>query len=116
MPGDGLVAGGTRCGSSWPGVSGGGGLDHEPHPQGPASAVLAPRRRRPPDFFSRRDNGNTALDTVGDDDENGWASFRDTSLDAYEALELLTLGEVVSQKAHDSQLSGIRAAPRAGAS
>ena len=30
---------------------------------------------------------------VSDDDENGWASFRDTSLDTYEALELLTLGE-----------------------
>jgi hypothetical protein len=42
---------------------------------------------------SRRDNGNTALNTVSDDDENGWASFPDTSLDTYQALELLTLGE-----------------------
>ena len=42
--------------------------------------------------LSRRDTGNTALNTVRDDDENGWASFRDTLLDTYEALELLTLG------------------------
>ena len=33
-----------------------------------------------------------------------------------EALELLALGEVVSRKAHDSQLIGIRAALRGGAS
>ncbi len=63
-------------------------------------------------FLSRRDNGNTALNTVRDDGENGWASSRDTSLDTYEALELLALGEVVSRKAHDSQLRGIRAARR----
>ena len=44
-------------------------------------------------MLSRRDNGNTTLNTVRDDDENGWASFRDTSLDTYEALRLLTLGE-----------------------
>ena len=68
------------------------------------------------DFLSRRDNGETTLNTVRDDDENGWASFRDTSLDSYEALELLALGEVVSRKAHDSQLIGIRAALRGGAS
>jgi hypothetical protein len=68
------------------------------------------------DFLSRRDNGATTLNTVRDDDENGWASFRDTSLDTYEALELLALGEVVSRKAHDSQLIGIRAALRGGAS
>ncbi|TFV87375.1 hypothetical protein [Blastococcus sp. CT_GayMR16] len=68
------------------------------------------------DFLSRRDNGDTTLNTVRDDDENGWASFRDTSLDTYEALELLALGEVVSRKAHDSQLIGIRAALRGGAS
>jgi hypothetical protein len=68
------------------------------------------------DFLSRRDSGQTALNTVRDDDENGWASFRDTSLDTYEALELLALGEVVSRKAHDSQLIGIRAALRGGAS
>jgi alkylhydroperoxidase/carboxymuconolactone decarboxylase family protein YurZ len=68
------------------------------------------------DFLSRRDNGETTLNTVRDeDDENGWASFRDTSLDTYEALELLALGEVVSRKAHDSQLIGIRAALRGGA-
>lgn len=69
------------------------------------------------DFLSRRDNGETTLNTVHDeDDENGWASFRDTSLDTYEALELLALGEVVSRKAHDSRLIGIRAALRGGAS
>jgi hypothetical protein len=68
------------------------------------------------DFLSRRDTGETTLNTVRDDDENGWASFRDTSLDTYEALELLALGEVVSRKAHDSQLIGIRAALRGGAS
>ena len=68
------------------------------------------------DFLSRRDNGETTLNTVRDDDENGWSSFRDTSLDTYEALELLALGEVVSRKAHDSQLIGIRAALRGGAS
>ena len=68
------------------------------------------------DFLSRRDNGETTLNTVRDeDDENGWASFRDTSLDTYEALELLALGEVISRKAHDSQLIGIRAALRGGA-
>ena len=68
------------------------------------------------DFLSRRDKGETTLNTVRDeDDENGWASFRDTSLDTYEALELLALGEVVSRKAHDSQLIGIRAALRGGA-
>jgi hypothetical protein len=69
------------------------------------------------DFLSRRDNGETTLNTARDvDDENGWASFRDTSLDTYEALELLALGEVISRKAHDSQLIGIRAALRGGAS
>jgi hypothetical protein len=68
------------------------------------------------DFLSRRDNGETTLNTVRDvDDENGWASFRDTSLDTYEALELLALGEVISRKAHGSQLIGIRAALRGGA-
>jgi hypothetical protein len=67
-------------------------------------------------LLSRRDTGNTAPNTVRDDDENGWASFRDTSLDTYEALELLALGEVISRKAHDSQLIGIRAALRGGAS
>jgi hypothetical protein len=84
-------------------------------PRGPGSGVLAPHRHHPPDFLSRRDNGNTALNTVSDEDENGWASFRDTSLDTYEALKLLTPGEGVSRKAH-SQLTGIRAALRGGAS
>jgi hypothetical protein len=68
------------------------------------------------DFLSRRDSENTALNTVQDEDEDGWSSLKaiDTSLDSYEALELLALGEVVSRKAHDSQLIGIRAALRGG--
>jgi hypothetical protein len=70
------------------------------------------------DFLSRRDSGNTALNTVRERDEDDWASSLkdvDTSLDTYEALELLALGEVVARKAHDSQLIGIRAALRGGA-
>jgi hypothetical protein len=70
------------------------------------------------DFLSRRDSGSTELNTVRDTAEDDWAaSLRDvdTSLDTYEALELLALGEVVSRKAHDSQLIGIRAALRGGA-
>ena len=69
-------------------------------------------------FLSRRDNGDTALNTVRDDGPDDWSSIKalDTSLDTYEALELLALGEVISRKAHDSQLIGIRAALRGGAS
>jgi hypothetical protein len=69
------------------------------------------------DFLSRRDSGNTALNTVQDADEDDWSSFKvaETSLDTYEALELLALGEVVARKAHDSRLIGIRAALRGGA-
>jgi hypothetical protein len=69
------------------------------------------------DFLSRRDTGDTALNSVRDDDDN-WSSFRvaATSLDVHESLELLALGEVVSRKAHDSRLVGIRAALRGGAS
>lgn len=70
------------------------------------------------DFLSRRDSGNTALNTVQERDEDDWASSLkdvDTNLDTYEALELLALGEVVARKAHDSQLIGIRAALRGGA-
>jgi hypothetical protein len=73
------------------------------------------------DFLSRRDNGDTALNTVReeDDDEVGsWAAIRDADmqLDVHESLELLALGEVVSRKAHDNRLIGIRAALRGGAS
>jgi hypothetical protein len=73
------------------------------------------------DFLSRRDNGDTSLNTVReqDDDELGsWAVIRDADmqLDVQESLELLALGEVVSRKAHDSRLIGIRAALRGGAS
>ncbi|HYH23975.1 MAG TPA: hypothetical protein VD834_01400 [Blastococcus sp.] len=69
------------------------------------------------DFLSRRDNGDTALNTVRDDDADSWSTMMDaqTQLDVHEALELLALGEVISRKAHDSQLVGIRAALRGGA-
>jgi hypothetical protein len=69
------------------------------------------------DFLSRRDNGSTALNTVQAQQDDDWSALKslDTSLDTYEALELLALGEVVSRKAHDSQLIGIRAALRGGA-
>ena len=70
------------------------------------------------DFLSRRDSGSTELNTVRDIGHDDWATSLkdvDTSLDTYEALELLALGEVVSRKAHDSQLIGIRAALRGGA-
>ena len=70
------------------------------------------------DFLSRRDNGDTAVNIASADDDDHWASIKaaDTSLDTDEALELLALGEVVARKAHDSQLIGIRAALRGGAS
>ena len=69
------------------------------------------------DFLSRRDSGASALNVVHDDDEDHWNAMKgaDTSLDTYEALELLALGEVVARKAHDSQLIGLRAALRGGA-
>ena len=70
------------------------------------------------DFLSRRDDGSTELNIVRDIGDDDWATSLkdvDTSLDTYEALELLALGEVVSRKAHDSQLIGIRAALRGGA-
>ena len=68
------------------------------------------------DFLSRRDSGDTALNTVVDQDDD-WGAIRGstTSLDVAEALELLALGEVVSRKAHDSRLVGLRAALRGGA-
>jgi hypothetical protein len=70
------------------------------------------------DFLSRRDTGGSALNTVHDDDEDHWNAMKglDTSLDTYEALELLALGEVIARKAHHSRLIGIRAALRGGAS
>jgi hypothetical protein len=69
------------------------------------------------DFLSRRDNGDTALDTVTPEDDDSWLglSASDTSLDVHESLELLALGEVISRKAHDGRLIGIRAALRGGA-
>lgn len=68
------------------------------------------------DFLSRRDNGDTTLNTVRDDEDH-WASLKatDTQLDVHESLELLALGEIVARKAHDSRLVGIRAALRGGA-
>jgi hypothetical protein len=72
------------------------------------------------DFLSRRDNGDTALNTVHEADADDWAlslrASEDTSLDIHESLELLALGEVVARKAHGSRLIGLRAALRAGAS
>jgi hypothetical protein len=71
------------------------------------------------DFLSRRDNGETTLNKVQQVDDDDWASSlrsEDTQLDVEESLELLALGEVISRKAHDSRLVGIRAALRGGAS
>jgi hypothetical protein len=70
------------------------------------------------DWLSRRDSGDTTLNTVHDEDDDHWGSMRaaGTSLDVQESLELLALGEVVARKAHDSRLVGIRAALRGGAS
>src|SRR3954449_6601010 len=70
------------------------------------------------DFLSRRDDGGTALNTVAEVDEDDWRAIASggTSLDVHESLELLALGEVVSRKAHDSRLTGMRAALRGGAS
>jgi hypothetical protein len=69
------------------------------------------------DFLSRRDTGGSTLNTVSEVDEDDWRAIADagTSLDVEESLELLALGEVVSRKAHDSRLTGIRAALRGGA-
>jgi len=70
------------------------------------------------DFLSRRDSGGSALNVVHLNDEDHWDAMKgvDTSLDTYEALELLALGEVIARKAHASQLIGMRAALRGGAS
>lgn len=69
------------------------------------------------DFLSRRDSGATTLNTVSDRGDDDWSSLLEdsTSLDVPESLELLALGEVISRKAHDSQLVGFRAALRGGA-
>ena len=69
------------------------------------------------DFLSRRDDGDTALNTVRDGDQDSWSTLLDdrTRLDVHEALELLALGEVIARKAHDSRLVGMRAALRGGA-
>ena len=67
------------------------------------------------DFLSRRDNGDSTLNTVRDEADDEWAALRNTAgtqLDVHESLELLALGEVVARKAHDSRLIGIRAALR----
>ncbi|SFP53523.1 hypothetical protein SAMN05660464_3482 [Geodermatophilus dictyosporus] len=69
------------------------------------------------DFLSRRDSGSTSLNTARDRADDDWSSLLadDTSLDVPESLELLALGEVIARKAHDSQLTGFRAALRGGA-
>lgn len=68
------------------------------------------------DFLSRRDSGDTALNTVVDEDDD-WGAIRAsvTSLDVHESLEMLALGEVIARKAHNCQLVGLRAALRGGA-
>ena len=68
------------------------------------------------EFLSRRDSGETTLNTVVDEDDD-WGAIRasGTSLDVHESLELLALGEVIARKAHDCQLVGLRAALRGGA-
>ena len=68
------------------------------------------------DFLSRRDSGDTALNTVVDDGDD-WSAIKatTTSLDVPEALEVLALGEVIFRKAHGSRLIGLRAALRGGA-
>ena len=70
------------------------------------------------DFLSRRDSGSAELNTVVEVDADDWSKLAGggTSLDVEESLELLALGEVVSRKAHDSRLTGLRAALRGGAS
>ncbi len=85
-------------------------------PEGLAAEFSLPTAATRLDFLSRRDNGDTALNTVRDDDDH-WAALKDTDtqLDVQESLELLALGEVVARKAHDSRLVGIRAALRGGA-
>jgi len=67
------------------------------------------------DFLSRRDNGSAELKTVHDQDDD-WSSFKETetSLDVYEALELLALGEVISRRAHATS-SSASGPPSAGA-
>jgi hypothetical protein len=69
------------------------------------------------DFLSRRDSGETTLNTVVEADADDWSSFRlaETSLDVAESLELLALVELVGRKARRSRLVGIRAALRGGA-
>ena len=70
------------------------------------------------DFLSRRDS-NVIVDQPNDsaDDDDDWMRIKDvtTTLDVDEALELLTLGEVVARKAHEHRQLGIRAALRGGA-
>ena len=70
------------------------------------------------DFLSRRDSRAASSTTAPDRGEDDWTALLDqqTSLDVAEALELLALGEVIARKAHDSQLVGLRAALRGGAS
>ena len=115
MPGYGLVAGVTGAGV-WPGVSGGEGFDHEHHPEALEAEVSLPTATTRLTCSVAATTATPPPTRVSDDDKNCWASFRDTSLNTYEALELLTPGEVVSRKAHDSQLIGIHAALRGGAS
>jgi hypothetical protein len=74
------------------GVSGGKGFDHEHHPEALEAEVSLPTATTRLTSSVAATTATPPPTTVSDD-ENGWASFRDTSLDTYEALELLTLGE-----------------------
>ena len=69
------------------------------------------------DFLSRRDNVAMEGPNDSSDDDDHWMRIKDvtTTLDVEEALELLTLGEVVARKAHEHRQLGIRAALRGGA-
>jgi hypothetical protein len=86
-------------------------------PEALADEFSLPQAATRLDWLSRRDGGQTTLNTAQDVDEDDWTSIKasGTSLDVPEALELLALGEVVARKAHGSRLVGIRAALRGGA-
>jgi hypothetical protein len=82
VPSYGLVAGVTGA-SVWPGVSGGEGFDHEHHPEILAAEVALPPATTRLTCSVAATTATPPSPRVSDD----------TSLDTYEALELLTLGE-----------------------
>jgi hypothetical protein len=92
VPGYGLVADVTGAGV-WPGVSGGEGFDHEHHPEALEAEVSLPTATTRLTCSVAATTATPPPTRISDDDENGWASFRDTSLNPYEPLELLTPGD-----------------------